>query len=137
MSNSDEVFFLGMGIGEISVCGRVKYLNKKKIRSLDERSDELGGILEASLQINKTDILLLDNLTNLDYLLLLRSAGVISKSGGATSHGAIILREMCKPAVIGLGEDVNNLKEGDWVMLNPKEDKVIMIQEMKKINNKK
>lgn len=128
MSSSEEIFFLGMGIGEKLVMGRIKYVNKKGMNFLNQKGANLGNLLDMSLHINKTDILLLDDLTNLDYLLLLESAGVISKSGGATSHGAIILRELDKPAVIGLGEDTNNLKDGDLVILNPKEDKVILIK---------
>lgn len=128
MFNLNKNFFLGMGIGEKSVSGRIKYINKKEMNCLNRRKIKLDNLLEMSLQVNKKDILLLDDITNLDYLLLLESAGVISKSGGATSHTAVILREIGKSAIIGLGEDVNNLREGDFVILNPKEGKVILIE---------
>jgi len=129
MSNPNEVFFLGKGIGEDIVTGRVKRVNKED--TSDQEKVDLNNLIERSSQTKDTDILLLDDLTNLDYLLLLESRGVISKSGGATSHAAIILREMNKPSVIGLGDDINNLKDGNLIILNPKEDKVILIDEQK------
>lgn len=50
--------------------------------------------------------------------LLSRSAGIISERGSLLSHTAIISRELGKPAVVGVRELFNSVKNGDRVRID-------------------
>lgn len=57
-----------------------------------------------------------------------RSAGLITMLGGATSHAAVVARELGTPCVVGVGGDVadgllsldgaSSARAGDWVTIN-------------------
>ena len=118
MSKPEKASCLGIGIGNKIVSGKIKIVNTEY--------DAKVRINKDMPKINKDDILLFDRINNLDYLLLFQSAGIISKSGGRTSHAAIILRELGKPGIIGIGRCADRLKNGDFVILNPMENRFVI-----------
>lgn len=112
----------GIGIGDKIVTGRVRIIRSGIGKLAKDR------INEDLPKICADDILLFDRVINLDYLLMFQSAGIISRYGGMTSHAAILLREMGKTGIIGVGDDADKLKNGDFVMLNPIENRIIVKQ---------
>ena len=58
-------------------------------------------------------------MTTPDYLPLMKKASaIVTKSGGILSHAAILSREMGKPCIVGIGESISMLSEGDLVKVN-------------------
>jgi pyruvate, water dikinase len=49
---------------------------------------------------------------------LKRAAGLICETGGLTSHGAILARELGLPAILGLSKATSNLKTGQLIGLD-------------------
>lgn len=79
----------------------------KIVHSLDELS-----------KINKGNILV-TTMTNPDMVVAMsKSAAIITDEGGATSHAAIVSREMGIPAVVGTREATHKLKEGQIVTVD-------------------
>lgn len=46
------------------------------------------------------------------------AAGVICEAGGITSHGAILARELARPAIVGARNILKTLETGQWVFLD-------------------
>jgi pyruvate, water dikinase len=46
------------------------------------------------------------------------AAGVICEAGGITSHGAILARELGRPAIVGARDILKTLETGQWVFLD-------------------
>ncbi len=79
----------------------------KIVRSIDEL-----------FKINKGNILV-TTMTNPDMVVAMsKSAAIITDEGGATSHAAIVSREMGIPAVVGTREATHKLKEGQLVTVD-------------------
>ncbi|MGD9662675.1 MAG: phosphoenolpyruvate synthase, partial [Porticoccaceae bacterium] len=47
-----------------------------------------------------------------------RAAAMVTSRGGRTCHAAIVAREFGIPAVVGIGEDINRLKDGQSITLS-------------------
>jgi pyruvate,water dikinase len=83
-----------------------------------------GAVLVLSAEDSVPDtaggdtVVVLPRLTN-DLAILLRDvAGVVAEEGGATSHGANILREFDVPCVIGVGGEARALRDGQVVTVD-------------------
>ena len=62
---------------------------------------------------------LVTEMTDPDWVpLMRRAAGIVTDHGGATSHAAIISRELGVPAVIGTGNATHLLTEGQEITLS-------------------
>jgi pyruvate,water dikinase len=73
---------------------------------------------DQSEQFPKGAILVTDR-TDPDWVpIMRRAAGVITNSGGATSHAAIVSRELKVPAIVGTGNATERLTEGAEVTLD-------------------
>lgn len=71
----------------------------------------IGG--KADLQRFREGQILVADATTPDWEpVMKRAAGIITGRGGRTCHAAIVAREMGIPAVIGIGEELRNLKSG-------------------------
>lgn len=69
-------------------------------------------------RVGRDAVVVLPRLTN-DLAVLLRdAAGVVADEGGATSHGANILREFGVPCVIGAGSATRDLSDGQVVTVD-------------------
>ncbi|MGE3193829.1 MAG: phosphoenolpyruvate synthase [Microbacteriaceae bacterium] len=63
--------------------------------------------------------ILVTEMTDPDWVpIMSRAAGIITEHGGATSHAAIVSRELGKPAVVGTGTATTALKDGQQVTLS-------------------
>jgi pyruvate,water dikinase len=60
-----------------------------------------------------------------DWLPLMQQAtAIVSEQGGLTSHGAIVARELGIPAIVGAGQATQQIRTGDWVVVDGDEGKV-------------
>lgn len=60
--------------------------------------------------------------------LIARAGGVVTQQGGVTCHAAIICRELGKPAVVGVQNIINNVKDYDEVILDAYAGKVQILR---------
>jgi len=75
-----------------------------------------GG--ETCPHVDSATVVVLPRLTNDLAIQLRHAAGVVADEGGATSHGANILREFGVPCVIGAGTAITELKNGRAVTVD-------------------
>jgi len=58
-------------------------------------------------------------MTTPDYVAAMRqAAGIIAAKGGATSHAAVVAREMNKPCIVSVGEALTLIEEGNHVAMD-------------------
>ncbi|WP_299489778.1 putative PEP-binding protein [Acaryochloris sp. IP29b_bin.137] len=69
-------------------------------------------------------IVVLKQVVPSDLAWLQRVAGLICTTGGHTSHGAIMARELGLPAVVGIGEALETFQSGQLVLLDGNQGKV-------------
>jgi len=68
--------------------------------------------------LNPDEILVCD-MTSPDYVPLMRqAAGIITDCGGILSHAAIVSRELGKPCIVGVGNAVKMLEDGQKVKMD-------------------
>jgi pyruvate,water dikinase len=80
--------------------------------------------IQELVKIRAGDILVTE-MTNPDMVVSMqKAAGIITDEGGATSHAAIVSREMGIPAVVGTGNATSILKDGDIVTVDGNNGKV-------------
>lgn len=92
----------GLAIGQAIVAGKVSVM-------LDPEE----------LERFETGSILVTEMTDPDWgPVLKRAAGVVTDSGGRTSHAAIVSREMGLPAIVGTGNATKVLKHGQEVTLS-------------------
>ncbi|HEY5540298.1 MAG TPA: PEP/pyruvate-binding domain-containing protein [Coriobacteriia bacterium] len=68
--------------------------------------------------VGRGTVVVLPRLTNDRAILLRDAAGVVAEEGGATSHGANILREFDVPCVIGAGGEARALRDGQAITVD-------------------
>jgi pyruvate,water dikinase len=61
--------------------------------------------------------------------LLVNAAGIIAEKGSLLSHTAIIARELCIPAIVGVENATKCLKNGDRVIINSESGRVEIVDE--------
>lgn len=92
----------GAAVGEAIASGEVCLIREPK----DIAAFRDGAILVAEM-------------TDPDWVpVMKRAAGIITDHGGATSHAAIVSRELGVPAVVGTGTATQALREGQAVTLS-------------------
>ena len=105
-----------------------------------ERADDLRDIrdrlLRTLLDVETVDlsalpagtILLAERLTPSDTAALDPEsvAGIATVTGGRTSHAAIIARSLAIPAVVGVGEDLNEIEAGADVLVDGESGSVVV-----------
>ncbi|BBI35829.1 phosphoenolpyruvate--protein phosphotransferase [Cohnella abietis] len=90
------------------VCRRI-------VRELRGESEPLEAIVD-----KEGLILICEDLTPSEAVRLHPKAvaGLVTATGGATSHAAIITRSMGIPAVVGMGGKLLSIQDGQWLLLN-------------------
>lgn len=91
------------------------------IRDVGERVLEiLTGKTAVSLDLSEPGILIADDLTPSQTALLdvTKVLGICTARGSATAHAAILARAIGIPAVMGLGENLLSLKNGDFIAMD-------------------
>lgn len=70
--------------------------------------------------IDEQCIIISDDLTPSDTAQIDKNyvLGFVTKIGGSTSHSAIIARSMGIPAILGVGDDINKIKNDDLVIVD-------------------
>lgn len=102
--------------GQIASLGRV--IGKAKV---------VFNSKEAEAKIEKGDILVAPY-TAVEYLTSMKKAsGIITETGGVTSHAAIVSRELNIPCIVGLKEATKRIKDGQKIELNADEGKVRLL----------
>lgn len=89
----------------------------------------LVGLKSSSLSDMADQVILAaDDLTPSDTAQLDRSKviGIITQSGGRTSHSAIMARSMELPAVVGIPSLLENVKQGDFVIIDGSAGQVLI-----------
>ena len=84
-------------------------------------------------KFNDGDVLVCD-MTSPKYLPLMQKAGaIITRRGGVTCHAAIVARELGVPCIIGIGNAIEILKNGQQVEIDANNG-IVKIIESKKAN---
>ncbi len=90
---------------------------------------EILRVTKPDADTDTSDKIILAEMTDPGWIFAVsQSLGIISKKGSLLSHTAIISRELNKPAVVGVGNACNNLKNGDYVRLNGTDGTVQLIR---------
>lgn len=93
----------GMGVGKKIVVGTV-------VRAESAQ--------EANAKVNKGDILV-TRMTDKEYIPAMKKAtAVITAKGGLTSHPAVVGLNLGKPVVVGAGNKIEELKDGEEITLD-------------------
>ena len=98
--------------GQVLVKGRAigSRIGAGKVRVLDDIS-QMNRVAEG-------DVLVTD-MTDPDWEpIMKRASAIVTNRGGRTCHAAIIAREMGIPAVVGCGDAIDLLKDGDPVTVS-------------------
>lgn len=102
LRQKSEVLATGRAVGDLVGQGKVRII--QDIENLN--SFQSGEVLIT----DKTDP---------DWEPIMKKAGAVAtKQGGRTCHAAIIARELGIPAIVGCGEDLDNLKDGQEVTVS-------------------
>jgi len=88
-----------------------------------------GGLVQGKPVFDREDavagtIFMTEYTTPDDLDAMLASEGVVTRTGGATSHAAIVARSLGKPAVVGCGDSVGNVIGNDWIVIDGDAGKV-------------
>jgi multiphosphoryl transfer protein len=88
----------------------------------------LLGISPAKLTLDKPGILIVDDLTpaQTTHFEPATVLGICTASGGPTSHSAILARELGIPAVVGLGNGILRLQDGQQLIVDGDSGKVFI-----------
>lgn len=109
-----------------------EYLRERAgdIRDVSRRlMNKLTGQQEASWnEAEGPFVLLASDLTPSDTAMLDKGkvAGFATMIGGRTSHSAIMARTLEIPAIVGMGTELGNVQEGDYVILDGMEGKLYL-----------
>jgi pyruvate,water dikinase len=69
-------------------------------------------------QIPTGKVLVMSNLLPEQVSWIAGAVGVVTRQGGATSHGAIVARELGIPAVVGIGSAIEQIQTGDVLLVD-------------------
>lgn len=96
----------------------------------------LLGIRSAKLTLDKPGILIVDDLTpaQTTHLEPATVLGICTVFGGPTSHSAILARELGIPAVVGLGNQILALQDGQRLVVDGDSGKVFIDPEPETLN---
>ena len=88
----------------------------------------LLGINSAKLTLDKPGILIVDDLTpaQTTHFEPATVLGICTASGGPTSHSAILARELGIPAVVGLGNGILSVQDGQQLIVDGEGGKVFV-----------
>lgn len=109
-----------------------EYMRERTADILDVGSRLIGNITGAVVQgldgLSSTVILVAHDLAPSDTALIdkRRVLGLVTDVGGGTSHTAILARSLEIPAVLGLGNISGQINDGDYIIIDGLEGKVIV-----------
>lgn len=113
LSETSKVLIQGSSVGSAIACGPVCCL---------ESPQEGDAFPDGAI--------LVTDRTDPDWVpVMRRAAGIITNSGGATSHAAIVSRELKVPAVVGTGQGTQVLHDGMDVTMDCSQGSVATVYE--------
>ncbi len=82
---------------------------------------------EESSRLEKGDILVTRGTNPAWTPMFLNLGAIVMESGGPISHGAVVAREYGVPAVVGVGEATNLIKDGQMIRVNGESGQVTLL----------
>lgn len=82
---------------------------------------------EESFRLEKGDILVTRGTNPAWTPMFINLGAIVMESGGPISHGAVVAREYGIPAVVGVGEATNLIREGQMVRVNGESGQVALL----------
>ncbi len=107
----EQVLARGTGLGQREVAGTLVHLNPP--------------LTDDDLAVGPQDIVFGESIDRSCVRVIQRAGGLITADQGLDSPGAIAAVELGIPAVIGVGDDINNLTPGEKVILDTTSGRVI------------
>lgn len=102
LERTGNVLVSGPAIGSCIVTGKAQIINK---------ASEINSFVEGSILVTRT--------TDPDWVpIMKKAAGIVTNSGGRTSHAAIVSRELGLPVIVGTKNATNIIKDGQEVTLS-------------------
>ena len=90
-------------------------------------------VLDIKQEMDVKNKILITKMTDPGWVFLLATArGVISEKGSLLSHTAIISRELKIPAIVGVEDATNCIKNGDIIMMNANNGEIKILKRGKK-----
>ena len=80
------------------------------------------------VKIEKGDILVSDTTTPDMTPYMEKVSAIVTDLGGVTSHAAIVCRELKIPAIVGVGNATERLRDGDYVRLNADQGQIEILK---------
>ena len=107
------------------VADRLADLRDIRLRVLHELLGESVGTLA---DVDDEDVLVLEELTPSFAVELdpARVAGLLTAAGSRASHGAVLARSLGVPAVVGVGDHLDDVDEGVTVLLNGSTGRIVV-----------
>lgn len=107
----------------------IKDVTKRLVDKLLDRNNEIYnrlGVIIVANDLAPSDTAKMD---------INKILGFITRNGGVTSHSAIVARTKGIPAIVGLGDDIENIKNGDIIAFDGNSGQ-IFINPSEEIKNK-
>ena len=84
---------------------------------------------ETDLQKIDSQSVLVAQETSPDYFLaMIKAGGIVTAKGGTLCHAAVTCREISKPCIVGIEDQIKTLQEGDRVKLDGTTGKLLIIK---------
>ena len=111
LNTSETPISQGQAVGTKIATGRARILQS----SADDGKLKSGEIV-------------ITDLTSPDWdPVLKKAAGIVTKRGGRTSHASIVARELGVPAIVGCGESIADIQDGELITLSCSEGKTGLV----------
>jgi len=102
LSKKSTVLAQGLAIGSKIAVGQAQIINS---------ADDIAKFKEGSILVTQ--------ITDPDWVPIMKKAsGIITNSGGRTSHAAIVSRELGLPVIVGTGSATESIKDGQKITLS-------------------
>ena len=102
LNKKSTVLAQGLAIGSKIAVGQAQIINS---------ADDIAKFKEGSILVTQ--------ITDPDWVPIMKKAsGIITNSGGRTSHAAIVSRELGLPVIVGTGSATESIKDGQKITLS-------------------
>lgn len=102
LSKKSTILAQGLAIGSKIAVGQAQIINSV---------DDIAKFKEGSILVTQ--------ITDPDWVPIMKKAsGIITNSGGRTSHAAIVSRELGLPVIVGTGSATETIKDGQKITLS-------------------
>ena len=117
INSSKDIYFFEQAKGKPNFITNKKIMAKIFFIHKQKKLNNLKNLINKIIFIENAD-------PGFDFLFSYNIAGLITKYGGPNSHMAIKCEELNIPAVIGVGNLINNFKNNDTIEINCLDKKI-------------